>query len=689
MSNPHFLLHPVALLLCGGSAFSHAQAPNQAPTQAPTQTIVITGNPLGRDAGAAPVSVLAGQGLAQRRAGTLGETLDGLPGVSATGFGPNSSRPVIRGLDGDRVRLLEGGSAAVDASNLSFDHTSATDPLVAERIEVLRGPAALLYGGNATGGVINVIDNRIPRVPVAGLSGRAEVRFGGAASERAGAAVVEGGAGAFAWHADMHGRRASDLRTPRYTPLEDGQPLQPATRVRNSEARSEGGAIGGSWVGSQGYVGAAVDTSRQRYGVTVEPDVFIRMQRDRVSLAGEWRALPGPLTQVSAQTSHARYRHDEVEGSGEIGTTFRSAGDEARLQLRHAPLGPLQGVVGVQTERLEFSALGAEAFVPGTRTRSAALFVLEEMQAGAARLSLGVRRESVRVSSNGDAPAASAPRFGAAIERRFSPTSATLSASVGTAQGWQASATLGHTERAPAYYELYANGVHVATAAFERGDATLPAERSGHAELGLAWAGAHGSVKFSAFGTRFSRYIELGATGVDIILPGDNGAPDAAVPEYLFRSVRALLQGFEIEGRHQLFAATAGRPFALVMTGSVDSVRGTRLDTGEPLPRLAPLRARLALEAQARCWQLGAGVRHAARQSRVPALDTTTPGHTLLDLWASFGLPAGWFGDQAQWFAKLNNATDRLAYNAAAIATVRGLSPQAGRALSVGLRTTF
>ena len=689
--HPGLRLRPLLLLLCSGGVLA------QAPAAAPAQTIVITGNPLGREAGATPANVLAGSALQQRRAGTLGGTLDGLPGVSASGFGPNASRPVIRGLDGDRVRLLDSGSASVDASNLSFDHASATDPLVAERIEVLRGPAALLYGGNATGGVVNVIDNRIPRTPLAGLSGRTEVRFGGAAAERAGAAVLEGGtapapgasAGSWAWHADVHGRRASDLRTPRYTPLEDGQPLEPATRVRNSEARSEGGAVGASWVDSQAYLGATVDTTRHRYGVTVEPDVFIRMERERVSLAGEWRALPGPFTQASAQASRTRYRHDEVEGSGEVGTTFRSTGDEFRLQLRHAPLGPLQGVVGVQTERLDFSALGEEAFVPGTRTRSSALFVLEEMKLGAARLSFGARRERVQVRSDGDAPDAAEPRFGAAAERRFSPTSAALSASVGAAQGWQASATLGHTERAPAYYELYANGVHVATAAFERGDPTLPTERSRHAELGLAWAGVQSSLKFSAFSTRFARYIALDATGVDIVVPGEPGEPDTVVPEYLFRNVRARLQGFELEGRQTLFAAGAGRRWGLVLSGSIDTVRGKNLGSGEALPRLAPLRARLALEAQAEAWQLGAGLRHAARQNRVPATDTPTAGFTLLDLWASGALPAPWLGAQAQWFARLSNATDRVAFNAAAIGTVRGLSPEGGRALGIGLRTAF
>ncbi|WP_310733092.1 TonB-dependent receptor [Rubrivivax rivuli] len=662
----------------------------QTAAPAAAQTVVITGNPLGREAAAAPVSVLAGSGLLLRRAGTLGETLDGLPGVSASGFGPNSSRPVIRGLDGDRVRLLDGGAASIDASNLSFDHASATDPLVAERIEVLRGPAALLYGGNATGGVVNVIDNRIPRVvPVGALSGRAEVRFGGAAAERAGAVVLEGGAGGFAWHADAHGRQASDLRTPRYTPIEDGQALEPTKRVRNSAARTEGGALGAGWVGAKGYLGASFDTGEQRYGVTVEPDVIIRMKRDRSSLAGELRALGGPIAAITAQASHTRYRHDEVEGSGEIGTTFRSTGDELRLQLRHAPLGPLQGVFGVQTEKLDFSALGEEAFVPGTRTRSTALFALEELDAGPVRLGFGLRTERVRVASVGDAPDAAEPRFGAAVERRFSPRSASVQASLGTGPGWQLGATLGHTERAPAYYELYANGVHVATAAYERGDATLPTERSRHAELGLGWSGAGSSLKFSLWQTRFARYIALDATGVDIVVPGENGDPDSSVPEYAFRSVGARLQGLELEGRTRLFDAGAGRPFALELSGSLDRVSGRNTSTGEALPRLAPLRLRLALQAQAEGWQAGVALRHAARQSRVPATDTATPGHTLLDLTAAGALPMAWAGGRTQWFAKLSNVTDRVAINAAAIDTVRGLSPAGGRALSVGLRATF
>jgi iron complex outermembrane receptor protein len=307
-------LHTLALALGCSSALAQT-----------SPSVLITGNPLGRQSAAQAASVLTGDALLQRRAGTLGETLDGLPGVAGSGFGPNSNRPVIRGLDGDRVRLLDNGGASSDASNLSFDHAVAVDPLVIERLEVLRGPAALLYGGNATGGVINAIDNRIPRSPAKGLTARLEARSGGAAHERAGALVLDGGGGGFGWHADAFGRQAGDLRTPAYTPIEDGQPLDRADRVRNSAARSSGGALGAGWVARQGFLGASVETLDNRYGVTVEPDVFIRLKRDRVAVAGELRDLSGALRQVSLQASHTRYQHEEVEGSGEVGTTFKAA----------------------------------------------------------------------------------------------------------------------------------------------------------------------------------------------------------------------------------------------------------------------------------------------------------------------------------------------------------------------------
>ena len=675
-----------------GSALAQA-APASQPASAATaatalQTVVITGNPLGRDVATQAASVLSGDSLLQRRAGTLGETLDGLPGLSASAFGPNSSRPVIRGLDGDRVRLLDNGGASVDASSLSFDHASASDPLVTERIEVLRGPAALLYGGNATGGVVNSIDNRIPRAPaLAALSGRSEVRFGGAAHERSGALVLEGGsgqtAGDLAWHVDAYGRQAGDQRVPRYTPVDaDGEALSLSTRVRNSASHAAGGAVGVSWVSEHAFLGASAESTRSRYGVTVEPDVTIRMQRERYALAGEWRALPGALNQVSAQASHSLYRHEEVEGSGAVGTTFISQGDELRVQARHAPVAGLQGVFGLQSESLAFQALGAEAFVPATQTRSTALFAVEELALGALTLNAGARVERVSVASAGDVPGSVELKFGGATQRRYTPTSLSLGGRIGLGPGWQLSASLGRTERAPAYYELFADGVHVATAAYERGDTQLGTERSRHAELGLAWTRGAQSFKANVFDTRFSRFISLDATGAVHTVAGEGGAADRSVPIYAFRAVRAQMHGFEIEGRTRLLQG----PVTLDLNAGLDRVRGDNLDSHEALPRLAPRRLRVGVETAWQGLRGGATLREMARQDRVPTGDVATAGYTLLDLWASGRLA---WGEDASWFARVNNFTDKLALNASTIATLRGLSPLPGRALTVGLRSRF
>ena len=656
-----------------------AQAPLTATPGAVT-TIVITGNPLGRDATASPVSVLAGDGLTLRRAGTLGETLDGLPGVASTWFGPNASRPVIRGLDGDRIRLLDNGGSTLDASSLSFDHAVAIDPLAVERIEVLRGPAALLYGGNATGGVVNSIDNRIPRAAITGVGGRAEVRVGGAASTRAASALVEGGGDGFAWHADGFARRSDDLRVPTYTPIADGEALPPTDRVRNSAARAQGGAVGGSWIGRDGHLGLSLETLRNEYGVTAEPDVTIRMERERVALAGTQRGI-GWVEQLEAQASHTRYQHQEVEGDGAVGTTFGSRGTALRVQARHValatPLGALQGVVGVQSERQRFSALGEEAFVPGTQTRSNALFVVEELQLGRVQLTAGLRGEQVQVDSDGDAADAAEPKFGAAVQRRFKPASGSLGAAFDAGGGWQLSTSFGHTERAPADYELYANGLHLATAAFEVGDPTLGLERSNNLELGARWKHADASLQLSLFRTRFSRFIALEASGNSVDVEGD------LVPEVVFRGVAARLQGLEIDGRWRV----AGAPLQLELTGGIDVVRGDNLDSGEPLPRIAPLRVRAGVDVGAGHWRGGLGLRHAAAQDRVPATDTATASHTLADLWFSWQqrLPMG----EALLYARIDNIGNTLASNASSIRTLRDLAPLPGRSVSAGLRLAF
>ncbi len=671
-------------------AQSGAAAPAATPSSRTLDAVVITGNPLGSAQIAAPVSVLSGDGLLLRRGNSLGDTLAGLPGVSSTYFGPNANRPVIRGLDGDRVRILSNAGASIDASPLSFDHAVPIDPLIIDRIEVLRGPGALFYGGSAVGGVVNTLDNRIPRAPLAGFSGAAEVRLGGAARERGGAALLETGTDAYALHVDVFGRDTSNLRVPRYTPIEDGTPLDRSRRVRNSAAQTRGGSIGGSlFFGGgaeslQGRVGLSVDTYDSNYGVTAEPDVTIQLKRDHVGFASEVKGLGGFLQALRLNANHTDYEHQEIEGGGEVGTVFSSKGYDFRLEADHAPIGPLRGVIGLQHEDSDFSALGEEAFVPSAQTRKTGLFALEEWVWQGGTLSLGARFDHAEVDSDGDADPG-IPKFGDAVERNYSLYSHSIANVLALMPNWSLSGTLSTTERAPTYFELYANGVHAATGAYERGNRRLKKERGHNIDVALQWKTATDQLRVGTFYSRFSRFISLDASGDQVDEAGavvPDGTPDS-VPLFQFNAVKARLHGVEIEGRKRLLDL----PWTLDGSTRFDVTRAVNRSTGEPLPRIAPWRLNLGLDASRGPWAAHLEVDHAARQRRVPDTDTSTGSYTIVNLSLSqrFSVDLA----DAIWFVKLTNLGDERAFSATTTETLRGLSPLPGRAVQVGMRVTF
>ena len=663
------------------AALMAAAAPAWA--QQKLDTVIVTGNPLGSTELATPASVLSGQGLVLRRAPSIGETLDGLPGVAATYFGPNANRPVIRGQDGDRIRVLSNSGASLDASSLSFDHAVPIDPLVVERIEVLRGPAALLYGGSAVGGVVNAIDNRIPKARIERVSGALETRLGGAAGERAVSAVVETGGSGFALHVDAFGRSTGDLRVPAFDrPLEGGG-TERRTRIVNSASRGQGGAVGSSLVWDQGFLGASIDTYRNDYGIVAEDDITIQMHRDKLALAGEVRMPDGFLTTLRGQAASTDYQHQEIEGDGSVGTTFKTRGSDARFEAVHQAMsigsGRLQGTAGLQFESSRFSALGEEAFVPSTHTRQTAAFLLERLTWGdRGHVSAGLRGERVRVSSEGDADGAD-PRFGPAQARRFSPRSASIGAVLNLNPRWQLSSNGSYTERAPTSYELYADGVHAATSAYERGDPQQALERGRNLDLALGWkSGAH-QVKAGVFQSRFSNYIALEATGE----PDFVDAAGGTFPVFAFRGVRATLYGLELEGTWRALQGVS----IVDVDAKLDIVRGRNVDSGEALPRLSPRRATVGVNWQQGAWSTRAEVQHASAQERVPATDTATAGWTRVNLSVSYALDLG--ERDALLFVKLLNAGNTLAYSASTVGTVRALSPLPGRGLTAGLRLTF
>jgi iron complex outermembrane receptor protein len=659
-----FFTRSLALAAVAGCA-AHAQAQSSLPP------VTVTGNPLGAGELVAPASQLSGSALLLRSQGTLGETLDRQPGVSSTYFGPAASRPVIRGLDGDRIRVLSNGSGALDASSLSYDHAVAADPITVERIEVLRGPAALLYGGSAIGGVVNLIDNRIPRRPPGAMLGVLDAGHASGSREGSVAALLEGGGAAFGWHVDVFRRDAIAARVPLALPCAGAV----ARRICNSDAEAEGGAMGGSVFFADGYLGLSASDHRSDYGSVAEEEVRIGLRSRRYAMEGEWRAGAGLLRSLHWKAGHTDYGHTEFD-AGLAGTVFGLRGNELRIEARHAPLGGFEGIVGWQSERTRFLADGDEAFAPPSRTRTDALFGYEELVRPWGKWTFGARAEQVRVASLGSADAVRFP----VTERRFTAWSAAAGARWKLAPSWEATAQFARSQRAPKDYELFANGPHVATGAWERGDARLGIETARQADVGVEFRrGAH-SARLAAFETRFDNYIALLRTGGEV--ETDDGE---ALPEYAYRAVRARLRGFEAEARLRL--AEGATPLDLELRG--DRVRGENRSSGEPLPRMAPWRAGATLVAAHGAWGARLGFDRHGRQPRVPAGDLPVAGYTLWHAsltWRVDAPAAQWL-----WYLRVDNAADKLAYSATSILTQSAPQrvPLPGRSVKLGMRATF
>ena len=687
--NPHFsrsALGAAIIILCGSAA---------AQGEVTLKTVTVTGNPLGTEM-VAPTTQYSGEALLLRSQTTLGETLNNTPGVSSTYFGPNASRPVIRGLDGDRVRILSNSGAALDASNLSYDHAVTADPISIERIEVLRGPGALLYGGNAIGGVVNIIDNRIPREPMQGITGKADMGFASANREKGGGFLVEGGTQRLGLHADVFSRSTGDVRVPISLPCTQGGVTTFASRICNSAADTRGGAFGGSMFFDHGYLGASASTYRSDYGTVAEDEVTIGMNSNRYALEGEVRDLGGWLQSVKGHVSHTDYQHTEFE-AGEPGTEFRNRGNDFRLEARHAKLGALDGVIGVQGETTRFSADGEEAFAPYSRTRQTALFAYEELGTSWGKLTFGARAESVKVDSEGNPVV---PRFVPAT-RDFKPVSYALGALWKLSSTWQMTANLAHSERAPKDYELFANGPHVASGAWEIGDPNLGKEKSLNADVGVQWKSGHNSFRINAFASRFSNYLALVTTGLQRDSAGngtgsgvtdcgdgtsvESGCTAEVMPEFAFRPVRARFRGLEAGGNVRLLDG----PSVIDLELRGDIVRATNTTTGEPLPRIAPARAGATLAWSHGPWGARLGFDRAARQSRVPTGELPTDGYTLWNAAVTYRMKAG--PSSLLWYARVDNAGDQLAYSATSILTqtAPGKSPLPGRSFKLGLQASF
>ena len=655
------------------------------------EEVTITAQPSPNASLSVPAQQLSGSALAQRLGSTLGETLDNLPGVANSSFGPNVGRPVIRGLEGERIRILQNSGANMDVSGLSFDHAVPLDPLTSERIEVLRGPATLLYSSSAVGGLVNVIDHRIARERTfdeqGGVLGKAELRAGGASHERSSAALVETGNERWVLHVDAMDRSTSNLVVPKLMDCTLNGVTSSQRRVCNSASNSQGTAAGGTLLFDRGYLGASSSEYRSTYGTVAEPDVSIGMLRRQQVVEGQWRDVSAWLQALKFQWGHTRYSHTEYPGA-QTGTRFDNGGHELRLQAtpyaRALANGwQLQGVVGLQREGSQLAVQGAEAFVPASRTLSNAVSTHQVLTTGWGELSAGARAEAVAVRNQDTG-----------VDKAFNPLTLAFGGMrnlrQGEAQdGWQLTSHLSWSQRAPKDYELFANGPHAATGTFEVGNVNSAMEKATQIDLGGAYKSGPHTASLTGFASEFANYLSLQSTG----------ATDALhqLPVYALQGVRARLVGLEssaslrmVGGSQALWSSNASwGAMDLALRGDV--VRADDLTHNQALPRIAPMRVGADWVLTQQAWGARLGFTHAAAQHRVPqASDVTTASYTLWNVGLNYHTRAA--GVRWLVFAKLENLTNQLAYSSTSVLTQSmgsNAPPLAGRSAKVGLQAGF
>lgn len=686
-----------AILTLWGTGLAHAQANAQAapPTAGslPPVTVSASGLQLGANEMTTPTAVLEGDELVRRREATLGETLGNEPGITSSHFGAGASRPIIRGMDGPRVKVLSDGAELHDASTISPDHAVASEPLLATQIEVLRGPSALVYGGGAVGGVVNVLDGKVPTaIPQKGIEGSAELRANTGAGEGAGAFSLTGGAGNLAVHVEGVARDAGDYRVGKgWAP--DGEPTR---KVPGSFNRTDTGSVGLSWVGDRGYLGAAYTRQTAKYGLPGHNHSFegchthgnhlhcgahdeedghdhgaeehgdvpvVDLRSERLDVRGELRNPFTGFSSLRLRAGVTDYVHDEVE-DGAISTTFKNKAYDTRIELQHEPLAGFKGVVGLQTSRRKFSAIGEEAYVQPTVTRKTGLFVLEEYRLndwyGDWRFEAALRhdRQTAEALASGSA---------GGTERSHNGTSASLGAVWKFTPGYQVGTSFTRASRAPSAEELYARGLHMATSTYERGNANLRSETSQNIDLSLKKTSGDTTFGVSVFRNRISNYI-YGRTLDEV----------DGLQLLQYSQADATFTGIEGQVRQRVT-----RNMGVTLFG--DTVRA-KLDGGGLLPRIPATRAGVRLDANWNAWEGQVEWVQVARQNRVAAFETATPGYGMLNLGVSY---RGQLSSGTPWqvYLKANNLTDRLAY--AHTSFIKNAAPLMGRNITVGVKVAF
>ena len=626
-----------------------------------------------------PASVLRGDDLRRRQASSIGETLEHEPGVQSSGMGPGTSRPVIRGMDAPRVRILDNGLGSMDLSTISPDHRPMVETLGATQVEVLRGPAALLYGGGAIGGLVNVVTKRIPVDRMKGFEGAAELRIGGAERQQTGVVDLNGGTGSMSWHADAFNRHTHDYRIK--GPQITNDATSPVGVVRNSAVDASGLNLGATMFGDRGSLGLGVSTLNSVYGIPGPEGARIDMRQTRYELQGELLdPMPG-FSKAKVRLGRNNYAHDEIESTGDMGTLFRNRQTEGRLELTHAAVGNLRGVVGLSFYDQRFSAVGAEAVLPPTKGRGNAIFLVEEYTLGPVRFDFGARADQEKRNPD--------PASGQ-TNRSFSLGTYSGGAVWSFMPGYNTGISFTRAQRAPSIEELYSNGPHAGTGSFETGDATLRPETSRNLDWSLRKTSGEWRWKASVFSNRMKNYIfgqrqDVDGDGVfnaqlDRVDDTNGADPAGTLFRVNFRQAEARFKGFEGELRYQPERGGFGaRVFG-------DSARGTIVGFGN-VPRMSPKRIGLEGTYGAGPWGAFASVLKVYRQARIAAdQETATSGYNRVDVGVNYRIKHSG-ASTTTLFVQGNNLLNREIRVHTSF--LKEFAPQAGRSVFAGVRSIF
>ena len=678
-----------------------AQQQNDSATASPPQSddfhtdkeIVVTAPYVERLDILSGTSVLSGEKLAAETQGQIGDMLTSLPGVSATSFGPGASRPVLRGFQGNRVSVLTDGIGNIDASNTSADHAVTIDALTTERIEVLRGPAVLLFGGQAVGGAVNVIDKRIPRaVPEEAVHIDAQLGYASAAREYSGGASIDVPLGdRFVVHVDGSYRNSDNLRIGGFllspslrrealdfaaeqSMLGNSTEAANATALAgsrgilpNSGVETWSAGAGAAFIDDGGNLGVSFNIYDTNYGIAERPEfgaepeedgVSIDLRQYRFDLRGEVELGNGLFDKLRVRTGYANYQHVELEG-GEVGTVFLSKAIETRLELTQNAKNGWRGASGLQYQTRDFEAIGEEAFVPPTRTDQLGVFTLQEFDLGGAEAEIALRfdRANLEAQSLG-------------IERKFNNVSAAVGIGYNIGD-LKLGANISRTGRAPSVEELFSNGPHIATQSFEIGDPLLRSERSWNGEIYARYDSTRLDFSATVYANRFNSFIYESETGTI--------QDDLPVFQYFQRKARVW--GVEAEASAML-GGFGG--FPLVVDGVADYVRTSIRGEG-PAPRIPPLRLLGGVELQSGNLDLRGEVEWTDDQNRVASFETITEGFTMVNAaitWRPFGRD-----QNIAIIAAANNIFDVEARRAASF--TKDFVPLSGRDFRITARLSF